>query len=203
MGRSCPRSRLGNFLEHSYGIARSRRHSSIHPELANTEVFLFRVLSHQHDVRHCDAFPKTPEIRTVNVAELLSTRDFSESERNLLGQISDNGEQAVQSFRLFTPSRYTVRLNPTVTIDAIITPNDHDEVYSYLLAWTNRFHEVDISLVGVDDEPIALANPDSGKWTGRNATAEEDDDMVDSEEVSYRDESSEYGASDSESDEGD
>ncbi len=194
-------ARLRKFLEYNYGIARSRRHPSIHPELANTRCSCFACYHTNTTSVTATPFPKLQKF------ELLTSQSCFPPGVSLSGGFLETFLIMASSRAVF-PSLHTIAIyhliNPTVPIDAIITPNDHDEVYSYLLAWTNRFREVDISLVGVDDEPIAPANPDPGRWTGRNASyaTAEDDDMISSEEVSYRDESSEYGASDSESDEG-
>lgn len=104
---------------------------------------------------------------------------------------------------------------PAVPMDGATPPSCHDVVYSYLFAWSGRFHEMGIALLGVGDELVAPANPESGRWSGRNATDDEIDEeegpvhtdpedlSYDSDDVSFHDESSEYSSWDSEPDDGD
>ncbi len=123
------------------------------------------------------------------------------------------------SSREFFPSLRTIvvlnQSNTILSMDTVLAPSCHKRVYQYLIAWTKKYREMGISLVGVDDELIAPENPDPGRWTGRNATDKEDkgnededvhtdpeDLSFDSDQVSYRDESSEYSASNSDSDDG-
>ncbi len=125
---------------------------------------------------------------------------------------------AMASSREIFPSLRTIvvlnQSNPILPMDTVLAPSCHKRVYQYLFAWTKKYREMGISLVGVDDEPIAPENPDPGRWTGRNGTDEDEGDeeedrhtdpedlSFDSDEVSYREESSEYSASDSDSDDG-
>ncbi len=142
-----------------------------------------------------------------------------------LNTFAGSGKIALEQFlemasssRIF-PSLRTIAIyglsSPDLPMDFVLAPLDHKEAYTYLTAWTKKFREMGVSLIGVDDELIAPENPGPGRWTGRNATDEDDewdeeedehtdseDLSFDSDEVSYRDESSEYSASDSDSDDG-
>ncbi len=123
------------------------------------------------------------------------------------------------SSRKIFPSLQTIavydQFKPNLPMDDNMAPLKHREAYSYLLAWTKRYREMGMTLVGVNDEPMAPEDPGPERWRGRNATADDsdgDDDVhtdpedlsfpSDSEEVSDGFESSEYSSSDLDSDDG-
>ncbi len=141
---------------------------------------------------------------------------FGGLERNFFEQFL-----VMASSRRIFPSLRTIVIygqsSPDLPIDSVLAPSDHKEAYAYLTAWTKKFFEMGVSFRGVDDELIAPENLGPGRWTGRNASDEDDepegdeeedehsdpeDLSFDSDKVSYRDESSEYSASDSDSDDG-
>ncbi len=126
----------------------------------------------------------------------------------------------VSSRKIF-PSLQTIavydQFKPNLPMDDSMAPRKHREAYSYLLAWTKRYREMGIALVGVNDEPMAHEDPGPERWRGRIATTDDSDGSYDdvhtdpedlsfpsdSDEISDGDESSEYSSSDLDSDDGD